>query len=59
MVVGWAPRWTGQTEWTSLLTLGGHVLMDNRHDLIVDCRVTQDTGTGERDVAKTKSSPKE
>jgi hypothetical protein len=25
MVVGWAPRWTGQTEWTSLLTLGGAV----------------------------------
>jgi hypothetical protein len=23
MVVGWAPRWTGQTERTSLLTLGG------------------------------------
>jgi type I restriction enzyme R subunit len=22
MVVGWAPRWTGQTERTSLLTLG-------------------------------------
>jgi hypothetical protein len=29
-----------------------HVFMDNRHDLIVDCRVTQATGTGERDVAK-------
>jgi hypothetical protein len=29
-----------------------HVLMDNRHDLIVDCRVTQATGTGERDAAK-------
>ena len=26
--------------------------MDNRHDLIVDCRVTQATGTGERDAAK-------
>ena len=23
MVVGWAPRWTGQTEGMSLLTLGG------------------------------------
>jgi IS5 family transposase len=26
--------------------------MDNRHDLIVDCRVTQATGTGERDAAQ-------
>ena len=26
--------------------------MDNRHALIVDCRVTQATGTGERDAAK-------
>lgn len=25
--------------------------MDNRHDLTVDCRVTQETGTGERDAA--------
>ena len=30
----------------------GHVLMDNRHALIVDCRVTQAAGTGERDAAK-------
>jgi hypothetical protein len=30
----------------------GHVLMDNRHALIVDCRVTQATGTGERDAAQ-------
>jgi transposase len=30
----------------------GHVLMDNRHDLIVDCRVTQAVGTGEGDAAK-------
>jgi len=30
----------------------GHVLMDNRHTLIVDCRVTQAVGTGERDAAK-------
>ncbi len=30
----------------------GHALMDNRHALIVDCRVTQATGTGERDSAK-------
>jgi hypothetical protein len=33
--------------------------MDNRHDLIVDGRVTQATGTGERDAAKTQSSPQE
>ena len=26
--------------------------MDNRHALIVDCRVTQAVGTGERDAAK-------
>jgi hypothetical protein len=30
----------------------GHVLMDNRHALIVDCRVSQAVGTGERDAAK-------
>ena len=30
----------------------GHVLMDNRHALIVDCKVTQASGTGERDAAK-------
>lgn len=30
----------------------GHVLMDNRYALIVDCKVTQATGTGERDAAK-------
>jgi len=30
----------------------GHVLMDNRHDLIVDCRLTQADGYGERDAAK-------
>ena len=29
----------------------GHVLMDNRHALIVDCKVTQAVGTGERDAA--------
>ncbi len=34
------------------LSYRGHVLMENRHDLIVDCRVTQATGTGERDAAK-------
>jgi hypothetical protein len=26
--------------------------MDNRHALIVDCKLTQATGTGERDAAK-------
>ena len=26
--------------------------MENRHGLIVDCKVTQATGTGERDAAK-------
>jgi hypothetical protein len=41
------------------LSYRGHVLMDNRHDLVVDCRVTQATGTGERDAAKTQSSPQE
>ena len=30
----------------------GHVLMDNRHALIADCKVTQAVGTGERDAAK-------
>lgn len=30
----------------------GLVLMDNRHVLIVDCKMTQATGTGERDADK-------
>ncbi len=30
----------------------GHVLMDSRHALIVDSKVTQAVGTGERDAAK-------
>ena len=30
----------------------GHVLMDNRHDLIIDCKVTQASGTGEQDAAR-------
>ena len=30
----------------------GNVLKDNRHALIVVCRVTQAVGTGERDAAK-------
>ena len=34
----------------------GHVLMDNRHALIVDCKVTQATGTGERGAAKTMAA---
>ena len=34
------------------LSYRGHVLMDNCHDLIVVGRVTQSTGTGERDAAK-------
>jgi len=36
----------------SQLSYREHVLMDNPHDLIVDCRVTQAMGTGERDAAK-------
>ncbi len=34
------------------LSYRGHVLMENRHDLIVDCCVTKATGTGERDAAQ-------
>jgi hypothetical protein len=34
------------------LSYRGHVLMDNRHALIVDCKVTQATGIGERGAAK-------
>ena len=30
----------------------GHVLMENRHALVVDCRVTKADGYGERDAAK-------
>ena len=30
----------------------GHVLMDDRHTLIMDCHVTQGAGTGERGAAK-------
>jgi transposase len=30
----------------------GHVLMENRHALVVNCRVTQADGYGERDAAK-------
>ena len=41
------------------LSYRGHVLIDNRHPLIVDCKFTQATGTGERDAAMTQSSPQE
>ena len=34
------------------LSYRGHVLMENRHDLVVDCRVTLADGFGERDAAK-------
>jgi hypothetical protein len=34
----------------------GHVLMDNRHALIVDYKVTQAVGTGERDAAQTMAA---
>lgn len=33
------------------LCFAGHVLMDNRHGLVVDLRVTQATGTAEREAA--------
>jgi hypothetical protein len=36
----------------ALLSYRAHFLMENRHDLIVDCGVTQATGTGERDAAR-------
>ena len=34
----------------------GHVLMDNRHALVVDCRVTKADGYGEREAAKSNGS---
>jgi hypothetical protein len=34
------------------LSYRGHVLMENRDDLVVDCRVTLADGFGERDAAK-------
>jgi hypothetical protein len=34
------------------LSYRGHVLMENRHDLVVDCRVTLADGFGERDAAQ-------
>jgi hypothetical protein len=36
----------------------GHVPMDNRHDLIVDCRVTRTVGFGERDAAVVGPAPR-
>jgi transposase len=33
-----------------------HVLMENRHDLVVDCRLTQADGYGEREAAKTMAA---
>ncbi|MCP9850944.1 IS5 family transposase [Cyanobium sp. Morenito 9A2] len=38
------------------LSYRGHVLMDNRHDLIVDDRVTPANGTGERDAAQSMAA---
>lgn len=34
------------------LSYRGHVLMENPHELVVDCRVTLADGFGERDVAQ-------
>ncbi|MCS5694004.1 IS5 family transposase [Cyanobium sp. FGCU-6] len=34
------------------LSYRGHVLMENRHDLVVDCQVTLADGYGERDAAQ-------
>jgi hypothetical protein len=34
----------------------GHEMMDNRHALVVDCKVTQAVGTGERDAAQTMAA---
>ena len=39
------------------LSYRGHVLMENRHDLVVDCRVTLADGFGERDAAKDMAAP--
>ena len=57
MVVGWAPRWTGQTEGTTFLTVGGLsdlISVTTRlrslfpdHHLIVDI----DDGFGDAGVA--------
>ena len=38
------------------LSYRGHVLMDNRLDLVVDCRVSQADGYGERSAAQTMVS---
>jgi len=47
-----ARLFTKSSGQTAKLCYMGHVLMDNRHALIVDCKVTQATGTGERAAAK-------
>lgn len=36
MVVGWAPRWTRQTERTSLLTLGDEQITSQGGGLVID-----------------------
>ena len=36
---------------TAKLSYMGHLLMENRHGLVVDARVTQATGTAEREAA--------
>lgn len=38
------------------LSYRGHVLMDNRLDLVVDCQVSQSHGYGERDAAREMAS---
>jgi transposase len=38
------------------LSYRGHVLMDNRLDLVVDCKVSQADGYGERNAAQTMAS---
>ena len=45
---------TGQEAKLSYL---GRVLMENRHGLVVDTRVTQVTGTAERDAALAMAEP--
>ena len=44
-----APRSIAQQ---SLPSLRGYVSMNNRHALIVDCKITQAVGSGEMDAAK-------
>ena len=42
----------GSNAHPALPSYRGHMLMDNHHALIVDCKVMQAVGTGERDAAK-------